>query len=189
MLTLIAEESGRSRERVRQIAQKLHYQTAMETVKKEKIAKCWYCEKMFTKEHGRQKFCSSECRVKYNSYKYYTLDICRECGFGFINPRAKGLRHKFYCSKTCQGKYAARNWGWTIQVKGVLPRYGNKERVIKDFGDEPFTTMEFARKYGYLNLVSANISIKNLILRGVVEVYKIKGMYRINEKPAVAKSN
>lgn len=73
---------------------------------------CAECGKGFHPREGqaaRQKYCSSECRIKnYNSKRYIEApEICLECGDEIEPVEGKG-RHRHFCSDQCRIKYHAR---------------------------------------------------------------------------------
>lgn len=187
ILTIIGNELGVTRERVRQVAKQNGYTMPHEVSKKERTIHCLYCGKLFLKKYYNSKFCRERCAEKFHFYKYNTLSICRECGLGFINPTSRSHRNKYYCGKTCQGKDIARKYGWGSPNNPMKRKYGNVENIKRDF-KEPFTLNEFAKKYGYSGTVTACNTISRLKFQGIVENYKVRGLYRIKQNAAIDKS-
>lgn len=75
---------------------------------------CLNCGKGFTPtcHITRQKFCSSECRVRYNNAKRYYTDTpvneCPECGTP-IKQSGEAGRWRRFCGKRCRQLYHLRN--------------------------------------------------------------------------------
>lgn len=178
ILSLIGRELHVSRERVRQIAKINGYLSAHETSKKYRNKACLFCESFFIPAHKTQIFDKDECRDSFHLYKYNTLDVCKECNMGFINPNNRSHKHKYFCSKTCFGKYYSKRYGWGSETNSGRKKYGN---VSNDF-TEPFTGEEFAREYSYASEQSSRNALKSLIFKGVIEQYKLKGLYRVKNK-------
>ena len=71
---------------------------------------CLNCGKGFTPtcHNTRQKFCSSECRVRYNKAKRYYTDTpvneCPECGTP-IQQSGEAGRWRRFCGKRCRQLY------------------------------------------------------------------------------------
>lgn len=85
---------------------------------------CLFCKKPFepTCHIGFQKYCSNECRVKYNNAKRYSggeVDTCAECG-GYIEQSVEAGRLRRFCTDRCRVLY---------HQKKELERNKNKERL------------------------------------------------------------
>lgn len=188
-LTAVGKETGATREYVRQVAQAQGYLRAHLVAKESRRKDCEYCKKSFFRKHKNVKYCTLECREKVSRYTHYTLDICEECGFAFLNPTNRGDRHKRFCSKTCFGKSHARKYGWGTR----LNRGGTKSPSIsimkKDF-PSGFTAEEFGKKYTYASYNSAYTRIQTLVYQGLVERYPAVGnqyFYRVKSKTPLVK--
>ena len=76
---------------------------------------CLNCGKGFipTCHITRQKFCSSECRVRYNNAKRYYTDTpvneCPECGTP-IQQSGEAGRWRRFCEKRCRQLYHDKKW-------------------------------------------------------------------------------
>ena len=76
---------------------------------------CLNCGKGFTPtcHITRQKFCSSECRVRYNNAKRYYTDTpvneCPECGTP-IEQSGEAGRWRRFCGKRCRQLYHYKKW-------------------------------------------------------------------------------
>ena len=76
---------------------------------------CLNCGKGFTPtcHITRQKFCSSECRVRYNNAKRYYTDTpvneCPECGTP-IKQSGEAGRWRRFCGKRCRQLYHYKKW-------------------------------------------------------------------------------
>ena len=76
---------------------------------------CLNCGKGFipTCHITRQKFCSSECRVRYNNAKRYYTDTpvneCPECGTP-IEQSGEAGRWRRFCGKHCRQLYHYKKW-------------------------------------------------------------------------------
>ena len=76
---------------------------------------CLNCGKGFisTCHITRQKFCSSECRVRYNNAKRYYTDTpvneCPECGTP-IKQSGEAGRWRRFCGKHCRQLYHYKKW-------------------------------------------------------------------------------
>ena len=76
---------------------------------------CLNCGKGFlpTCHITRQKFCSSECRVRYNNAKRYYTDTpvneCPECGTP-IQQSGEAGRWRRFCGKRCRQLYHDKKW-------------------------------------------------------------------------------
>ena len=76
---------------------------------------CLNCGKGFTPtcHITRQKFCSSECRVRYNNAKRYYTDTpvneCPECGTP-IEQSGEAGRWRRFCGKHCRQLYHYKKW-------------------------------------------------------------------------------
>ena len=76
---------------------------------------CLNCGKGFTPtcHITRQKFCSSECRVRYNNAKRYYTDTpvneCAECGT-LIQQSGEAGRWRRFCGKHCRQLYHYKKW-------------------------------------------------------------------------------
>ena len=76
---------------------------------------CLNCGKGFTPtcHITRQKFCSSECRVRYNNAKRYYTDTpvneCPECGT-LIEQSGEAGRWRRFCGKHCRQLYHYKKW-------------------------------------------------------------------------------
>ena len=76
---------------------------------------CLNCGKGFipTCHITRQKFCSSECRVRYNNAKRYYTDTpvneCPECGTP-IQQSGEAGRWRRFCGKRCRQLYHYKKW-------------------------------------------------------------------------------
>lgn len=79
--------------------------------------KCLECEIEFDKKVHNQKFCSKECKRKYNNRKNRDLFISQRKypnGFGFTNCKECGTKFEKssaiskYCSANCRNKYHRR---------------------------------------------------------------------------------
>jgi len=181
-LTYVANEMGCSRERVRQIAKMAGYQPAFETARYEKIESCWVCGKKFSKSNLSQTnlFCSPKCSIIHNEQKYWDIYQCEWCKLYFKNRRKlQKLRGQRFCSMSCKGKWLASKYGLgTPNNSGLCKKYPSNEVIRIDF-KEPFTTKEFAKKYGYVSSIGARNAITTLLFNDVIETYKVKGLYRI----------
>lgn len=184
-LQLIATEAGVTRERVRQIAKALGYKSARQFAKERSLTNCGYCGESFYPAQSGQKRCSLECRRNYNFYKYLTLDICKECKLGFLNPTSNSRRHTDFCDRICLGRYRGKKYGFGVSNKHRI-KYQSIQQVAKDFSNE-FSVTDFAKKYGYTSKNGAYTSIADLVLKGLVEKYKIRGLYRVKRKAVVDK--
>ncbi len=74
--------------------------------------KCINCGRGFnpTCHISRQKFCSDECRIKYNNIKRYfngEVDRCPQCGL-VIEPSGQVGRRKRFCNNICAREYRKR---------------------------------------------------------------------------------
>ena len=106
--------------RKRQIVLNLSLRGKMEETRKEdgfmvnELA-CLNCGKGFipTCHITRQKFCSSECRVRYNNAKRYYTDTpvneCPECGTPIEQSGEVG-RWRRFCGKRCRQLYHYKKW-------------------------------------------------------------------------------
>ena len=104
----------------RQIVLNLSLRGKMEETRKEdgfmvnELA-CLNCGKGFipTCHITRQKFCSSECRVRYNNAKRYYTDTpvneCPECGTP-IKQSGEAGRWRRFCGKRCRQLYHYKKW-------------------------------------------------------------------------------
>ena len=76
---------------------------------------CLSCGKGFipTCHITRQKFCSSECRVRDNNAKRYYTDTpvneCQECGTP-IQQSGEAGRWQRFCGKRCRQLYHYKKW-------------------------------------------------------------------------------
>ncbi len=76
---------------------------------------CLNCGKGFTPtcHITRQKFCSSECRVRYNNAKRYYTDTpvneCPKCGTP-IKQSGEAGRWRRFCGKRCRQLYHYKKW-------------------------------------------------------------------------------
>ena len=83
---------------------------------------CLNCGKGFipTCHITRQKFCSSECRVRYNNAKRYYTDTpvneCPECGTP-IEQSGEAGRWRRFCGKHCRQLYHYKKWKEKQQAK------------------------------------------------------------------------
>lgn len=110
-LTLVANELGVSRERVRQIANKLKYTAANEVYRQETARVCEVCGKVFFSKR-RRKYCSGDCYKKHLE-KYWTTVFCKECGRGIrvLKSYVSIGRAPTFCGKVCQGKFLGKHYG------------------------------------------------------------------------------
>jgi len=102
---------------------------------------CLCCGQPFepTCHISRQKYCSSECRVKYNNAKRYfggEMDTCPECGDHVEQIGEKGRRRRF-CTDRCRVLY---------HQKKQQERRQNKERPAQIC---PNCGIEFQPEWGY----------------------------------------
>jgi hypothetical protein len=175
-LTYIGKDVGLSRERIRQIANQHGYQPSHETSRKLKIKNCYYCGNKFSSKYYTSKFCTNKCRIRFHFYKHNTLEVCTFCKLGYLSPTSRRGEHLIYCSKTCQGKDLAKNFGWGSPRDNRKPKYISIDNV-KDKLKEPFTTREFAVKFGYSSFGGAYSAVNSLKFLGVIVNYKVKGIY------------
>ena len=89
--------------------------------------KCLNCGEGFipTCHITRQKYCSNECRHRYNNAKRYykgEVNICPECG-DVVEQRERGAgRWRRFCSDRCRIKYDQRKIKERRMAKGVQSR-------------------------------------------------------------------
>ena len=87
---------------------------------------CLNCGKGFipTCHITRQKFCSSECRVRYNNAKRYYTDTpvneCPECGTPIEQSGEAGQWRRF-CGKHCRQLYHYKKWQASPQKRRCIP--------------------------------------------------------------------
>ena len=138
-LETIGHKAGISRERVRQILKLAALPTRHIQVKK--LFQCLNCEQSFPlgrfrkerkyDKYDHQLFCSISC-----SKKYHTLTLtCETCGVIFqrgepsvMNNVRGGYGNHFFCSKSCQGKWAAKNFGFVAHPENGSRKYGENRK-------------------------------------------------------------
>lgn len=187
--TTISLRVGLTRERIRQIANKEGYITYNNKNNAVRLNTdpCRYCGKKFTRNNHKV-FCSLECRKMWHLYNYFLLIQCKFCNLYFVAPKGRTLSHgRYYCGKSCQGKYLAHNFGVGTENNENSKLKYNIEKLKEEL-PELFTVNEFAKKYGYSGSVSAHSAIRRLVFQGKLENYKVKGLYRIKENSAIDKS-
>ncbi len=87
--------------------------------------KCENCGKTFepTCHKSRQRFCSSECRVKYHNSKRYAPpgNACAECG-AKLDPIISKGRNRRYCSDECRKLHNRKKLAEKKQAARNTPR-------------------------------------------------------------------
>lgn len=184
---IIAKEVGITRERVRQIAKRCGYITAQDDRNVFNYVPCLYCGTKFKRSH-RKKFCSPNCNKEYKFQLYHDLVECKQCHFYFLaNRKSVENRGRYFCSKTCQGKYIGEHYGVGTKGNSCGQAFYNTDNLEKDLTNI-FTTKEFAEKYKYKSINGAYNAISALMLQKIIEPHRIRGMYQIKQKPVVDKN-
>jgi len=182
-LTAIAKKFDLSRERIRQIAKINNFVMPHDTENKYLFLICENCGKRFKNEYSK-KYCSVECSRTARQKKYWTDINCKQCGKKFkVYKKDLKNRGRYFCSKTCQGKFIGKEYGFATQP-AKQRKYKSIEQVRKDFPDD-FTTIEFAKKYKYKSDIGAWSAIKNLKIRGLVVNGRIRGLYKTKKEEAI----
>ena len=94
----IAKQVGGSRQYVSTVLQKRDLPTS--APKNKKLKECLFCKELHSK---KQRFCSSECRFKYNQIEV----TCTFCHIQFyrarhvIDNRVRAGYNRIYCSRKC----------------------------------------------------------------------------------------
>ena len=119
ILTEIGKEVGLSRERVRQIAVLMGYQTPWKTSREVNKSNCKICGNEFQSTVGSRLCCSKECYKTYHRKKYWTTINCKKCKKEkkFLKSLIEIGRKPVFCSKVCQGKWLAEEHGFKSQNK------------------------------------------------------------------------
>lgn len=97
------------------------------------IDMCLECGSFYIKKVSNHKYCSTVCRVTYNSKKTWGEDnwqprICRYCGIEYRN--SYGSIRKSFCSKRCANKFHKYNNNKSVYV---LRRAGYKADYFSPF--------------------------------------------------------
>ena len=156
-LEQIGQKADVCRERVRQILNKKRLPTRHFV----QHYICLQCGKNLA--YRKQPFCSKECRVIYNMIPME----CSECGTVFYREKsfafARLIRNKsgaMFCSKQCQGKYCAKNYGFVAHPENCgigrerwdpieltkLIKAGLNDRDIHDIMGIPYGSFYYLRK-------------------------------------------
>lgn len=122
----IGNEVGVSRERVRQILNKVGLNNASEIREKKKRERtCAYCGN--PRSRNNHKYCSRACACK-----AHRVDVtCEECGSTVNRTLSETKvyenyrnRHKhFFCDRVCFGKWVGKNYGF-----GTYPEHTGRTR-------------------------------------------------------------
>lgn len=154
----IARMAGVSHERVRQILKNANLCIRLPP----KIYVCNHCGKKFSTNRQSPKFCSKEC---WQSYHRVTLN-CEYCHKIFFRRQSEllgSLRYnsetkKFFCSKICQGKYAAQHYGFIVHPENIGSRKKKDHRLIYQLKKDGFSYREISQ------LTNVNINTLYVIL-------------------------
>lgn len=113
-LEKIGQQVGITHERVRQIL----YEAELPTKRyyqPSQLYECLNCRK----PTPNKKYCSKECRYEH-THPLVECDIChqlfRRRHTDLFNP-SSGTHNHYFCSKSCQGRWLAKNYGWRKGVK------------------------------------------------------------------------
>lgn len=185
--TMISLEIGLTRERVRQLANKMGYITYLNKLNTFNKKGCLYCGKTGVKKN--RKYCSIDCSKMAAFYIHHVLVQCKNCKLYFVAQKndVENSGRKF-CNKICFGNFAGTNFGFTAHPENGIGYLYKKSRFdIKELEvfKEGFTIADIAKKYNYTSIGGAYAAIRNLILSGKVEKYKIKGLYRVKKNPSL----
>ena len=141
--------------------------------------KCQNCGQGFipTCHITRQKYCSNECRYRYNNAKRYykgELNICPECGEA-VEQRERGAgRWRRFCSDGCRVKYNQRKIKERRAAKGrppqVCPNCGKEFQPEWKTGSRKYCSdacrIEWWREYHKANPPEAEPAKECLICGG-----------------------
>ena len=141
--------------------------------------KCQNCGKGFipTCHITRQKYCSNECRYRYNNAKRYykgEVNICPECG-ETVEQRERGAgRWRRFCSDRCRVKYNQRKIKERRAAKGrlsqVCPNCGKEFQPEWKTGSRKYCSdacrIEWWREYHKANPPEAEPAKECLICGG-----------------------
>jgi hypothetical protein len=188
--TIISKRVGLTRERVRQLANGAGFITYNNKKNVFLYSRCFYCGKKFRKNRSNRQTCSPSCSRNYLFYRYWTIVECKQCHLYFIVRISKlKSRGRYFCGKTCQGKWLADNYGFSVTNNNYRPLKYDINNLSKDFPD-PFTKQDFARKYGYASGTTAYVALSNLMFKGVVGRYNenVRNLFVVKQKPVIDKS-
>lgn len=184
--SLISVDIGLSRERVRQLANKMGYITYSNKKNVFNKFNCLYCGKPTIRKN--KQYCSVDCSKMASFYRNHVLLQCKGCQLYFVTQRSDFENHgRKYCSKICFGKYAGENYGFKKHpenaVNGLNSKY-SLEEIEKEFPDG-FTTVDFVKRFGYKSIGGASNAIRNLIVMNKVEQFRLRGLYRLKKNPSL----
>jgi hypothetical protein len=69
---------------------------------------CKECSIDFKSKGSNKKFCSKECKIKWNTKNIYSYIPCSNCGTQVRKPPSDKYENKF-CSNKCQGEWRKQN--------------------------------------------------------------------------------
>ena len=157
----IADRLGITRERVRQILQKVNLPTRAYKVPK----LCAYCGDVIDKPY-RKKYCSTDCHNK-DTFVQVSCSYCgnlhtRHKSYVICNTRRSGGDY-FFCNNVCQGKYLGTHWGkLPSPYKGIGYKY-DWDMIWKLHLDTGYWSKKLSRLLG---IPETTI---NMILRTIVK--------------------
>lgn len=136
--TELGEIYGITRERVRQIGQKIDLPKI--TPKKYRRV-CTICFNSFTSPHPViQRFCSDQCRAESARQRIKAGTVifnCKNCDLNVSYYKAKNSPPRVFCTKECQGQYLGRMSGFNVQHRNnkgfrLKPLLSQIRTVISD---------------------------------------------------------
>lgn len=112
--SFIKRQEGLSKDRVRQIAQRIKIKRI-----RVKDVKCRNCNKPYTTEH-RQKYCSDNCIKEFYEKKYWIVKTCFVCRRKKKMLKSAINRNKlFFCKQVCHGVYMGKKNKKPVNGKGI----------------------------------------------------------------------
>lgn len=182
---IVGDEFGISRERVRQLANKMGFKTANNENNPNLFNKCKICGNLFKKSMNSAMYCSVKCR-KINNESYWTTVKCKECNkdIRILKSRINLGIQPTFCGKRCQGKNLAKTSGFSIHPENAgASRFKiEKSDLLEKFSLDNFTCDQFARIFNFNSPSAAYNYLKILDYRGLV---KIVGKSNKRGKPSL----
>jgi endogenous inhibitor of DNA gyrase (YacG/DUF329 family) len=80
---------------------------------------CKQCDINFRSKGGKKQFCSTECKLKFNS-KSYTYRQCGNCKTNVRSYNYQENQKNVFCSNKCQGEWVKENMG---EERSKLAKY------------------------------------------------------------------
>lgn len=164
ILTDVSKELGITRERARQMYNKLGY-----TNKKDFKAEDLFCKNCNKKLSEKRTYCSRECKLSFTKNKYWMTSPCKKCGKEISHLKSMIDRYPVFCSKYCQGSYLGSSLNG--KKRESVGRWSRVNEVLKIKGE--FTCENIMEICG-VSYPTTRLWVKELIKKGLIFVASSK---------------